>query len=241
VDALSFEETVPNESLDAGPVEAVERADSPPATAPSSGALDLERMQAALEDSLHGHIDPNTFLEAALALTELDVGGEALEPGPIPGVTRYPILGTPDGISAELWIGDPPESVYGSARSYVIDCKLPEEQYIAEGAVRGGMRAQVTIWTDLDGKVKNFGVVTDMEISGMSVRLGMPLDDVPTGLLYSYDPAEPFDVVGYQAGISSGQPTSWKNRPLVISGRTPPDESLDMLSAGLLSAHASGD
>ena len=230
------EARAPNDGLSEAIVDVVEQADSSPVSAARTDALDANHLRTALEDSLYGQIDPNIFLQAALALTELEVGDEALEALP-PEITGYPILGTPEGISAELWIGNPPKEVYGSARSYVIRCESPEGLYVVEGAARSDLKTQVSIWTDPHGQVKNFGVLTEMNISGETMRLGLPLDSVPTGLLYSYDVDTPFEVAGQQNGLINGQPGPWRDSSLVVSGDTLRSEDLELLSVGLLSTH----
>jgi hypothetical protein len=198
--------------------------------------LDANQLRAGLENSLFGQIDPDYFLKAALALTELPVGDVILRPHPS-GATRFPVLNTPEGISAELWIGAPPPEHYKSAMSYVINCEPPEGEYFVEGAIRFRCKAQVTVWTDVDGRAKYFGVLTEMGVSGETLRLGLELDRVPTGLHYTFDVDNPLEVAGQQNGMINGGPGPWKDTSLIIAGDIPRKDDIELLNIGMESAY----
>jgi hypothetical protein len=63
-----------------------------------------EEIRTAMEVALLGVLDPGAFMDVALLLTELEVASKPIpEPDPS-GAMRYPVLGTPDGIRANLLV-----------------------------------------------------------------------------------------------------------------------------------------
>lgn len=62
----------------------------------------LERLRSAIEASVYERLDPGAVLEVGELLVDLEAGERAIpEPDPS-GELRFPILGTPEGLSAEL-------------------------------------------------------------------------------------------------------------------------------------------
>ena len=199
----------------------------------SVSPLSLDALRTALEDSMYGHLDPSVFLDMALALTELEVGEDALEQRANSAV-RYPIVGMPEGMEGEYWVCSTRNPEFSTVRKYALSCRAPGSDYYVEGAGRSLLQAKIGVWTDLDGRVTNFSVTTQMHVSAEHIRSGFPREGVPEGFHYAYDVNNPHEFSSYLIGVSNGTPTRLDDRPTFVDTTALPVDDLERLSAGML-------
>ena len=203
--------------------------------------LQAEHLRLAIESTLVGQIDPGEFLQAALALTRLEISKEAEAELSSSGAKRYAVLGTPDGMSAELWVRHDANENFGNAvLTYNVRVKTSPDE-IVEGAVRRGLDAQITVWTDAQGGTKTFGVLTDCMFSRESWDLGLGYENriIPTGALFAFDPARPFEWTAKSVVLSNGHPGFAQTAPPCVGGQWPQLNDLELLKAGLMATYKS--
>jgi hypothetical protein len=204
-------------------------------------ALQAERLRLAIETTLVGGIDPGGFLDTALALSALEISKRPIpEPSPF-GEIRYPLLGTPEGVSAELRVARSTTATFsGPVLTYHINVATPEE-YILEGAARRGLEAQIALWTDKQGNVKHYGVLTDSSVDVRKSRqVGLAWDDrkVRTGAIFTYDAARPYESTATNCGVNDGVPYDSDGQATAIHGHWPRTDDLDRLKSGLLNQYS---
>ena len=216
-----------------GEVEGQEASLSGTAQGASVAPLNSAALRMALEDSMYGHLDPSVFLDMALALTELEVGEDALEQR-ANSTVRYPIVGMPEGIEGEYWVCSSRNPEFSTVRMYALSSRAPGPDYYVEGAGRSLLQAKIGVWTDLDGRVSNFAVTTQMHVSAEHIRSGFPREGVPEALHYGYDVNNPHESSSYLIGMLNGTSTRLDDRPTYINTTALPVEDLERLSAGML-------
>lgn len=201
-----------------------------------SSGLNVQDLERAVEDSLYGRINPNEFVEFALALASYGVS-EDLHGDSTDDRMRYEILGLPEGLSGQLWVFEPRKDMFSSVRMYALDYSLPQAHFL-EGAFRGAMYVTIGVWTDLDGRVSSFAVTSQVSASGENARMGnMPLSNgIPESLHYSVKASNLLSPTVFQMGIVNNQPARLDSVPTVL-GAPLSMEGLELLSAGLLRYH----
>lgn len=203
----------------------------------AASSLAAETLKLEIESTMVGMIDPGSFLDTALALSKLEVSKSPLpEPHPS-GAIRYPVLGLPEGTKAELWLLQSKTGEYGSPRMmYHLTVDQPNP-YIFEGAARKALEAQISLWTDTEGNVKHFGVLTESMVSGRSAELGMPAADrkLPIGALFSYDASRPHEWHASSSFLDNDRPVEDTANAPAVRGQWPRTEDLEVLKRGLLS------
>jgi len=118
----------------------------------------LERLSDVLDRSLDGRLDPGAILDAALLVAGHDVGT------PIPelqldGSLAIPLVGLPDGVSAELRVGDPRKNV-----PLRLSIHLPREAPFTHGGFeRGGPTVHLTTRFDDSGEPATFSIMTQVD------------------------------------------------------------------------------
>lgn len=213
-------------------------ASSPQADAvpPIPESLEPASLRTAIEKTLAGRIDPGAFLDTALELSKLEISKTPYPMPDVSGAMRYPILGTPEGVTAELWVATPKSSVFGGPLlTYHVNVATPSD-YMLEGVARRGLEAQISLWTDKSGNVKNYGVLTDSLVAGgRSNELGIDWKSgtYPTGALFSFDAANPLDWTAKNCIIEQGALKD-ADGSCAVTGAWPRLNDLGTLKEGLL-------
>jgi hypothetical protein len=116
----------------------------------------------------------------------------------------------------------------------------PPEGYIFEGAVRKSLEANITLWTDAEGKVKNFGVLTDSDVSSKTREMGLGWENrtIPTGVLFSYDVDQPLNWTAKSRGLENGLPFISEKTPPLLQGEWPRTNDLNALRNNLVNIHS---
>lgn len=238
IDEASDRQSLPPETIPVAEPPAPEVAVS---TEPVPEAIQAANIQSAIEATVAGHLDPGAFLDTALALSKLEVRKNPIPEANAFGAIRYPVLGTPEGVTAELWLRYSNNTKFGNPVMTYHVTVPPPEGYVLEGVARGGLQAEITLWTDGHGNVKNFGVLTESKVAykqsqerGLQWRTGI----VPTGVLFSYDPNSPFDWAAKNCGLKDGSPWESAHSAAIVSGKWPQTDSLDLLKTSLLNIHS---
>ncbi|HEX6885641.1 MAG TPA: RNA polymerase sigma factor [Planctomycetota bacterium] len=158
-------QTPPPEAREARPAE-LPAAQAAPASAPEESAerarlrQTLERLSDVLDRSLDGRLDPGAILDAALLVAGHDVGTPVPELQ-IDGTLAIPLVGLPDGVSAELRVGDPRKNV-----PLRLTIHLPRETPFAHGGFeRGGSTVHVMTRLDDSGEPRTFSLLTDVDLT----------------------------------------------------------------------------
>jgi hypothetical protein len=188
-----------------------------------------QELRTALEASLSSSLDPEAILDAALALGELEIDQRAYsEPDPS-GCTVYPLLGTPEGTRAELWIGrsSKPEVARVLSLRVELDPSIPP--YFFEGCSRSMAVAQVQMQIDHEGRPLNLTILTDLPPSSTNRDLGVALDQgtIPQGVLCCFDGEDPDRWTARAHGLSDGRPGSWEQPSLLVAGRWPAPDKVE--------------
>jgi hypothetical protein len=194
-----------------------------------------EEMRTALEASLHGTLDPEAILDAALALGHLEVDTRAFsEPDPS-GCTVYPLIGAPAGTRAELWVGRSSKPEVQRVLSLRIELDAGSSPYLLEGCSRSKAVAQLQMQLDHAGRPLNLSILTDFPPSRRNRDLGIPLEqgEIAQGVLCSFDADDPSSWRARRHGLEEGLPGSWEEPALLLAGRWPAPEKLDAFG-GLL-------
>lgn len=202
-------------------------------------AIQLEHLRLEIESTLVGQLDPGQFLDTALALTNLEVSDRPIPAPHVNGSMRYPILGTPKGVTAELWVKTAKSSLYDSPiLTYALEVETPEG-YAIEGAVRRNLSAQITVFKDNEGKVKRLAILTDAGASPNSERLGLDWKQgkVPTGVIFDCDVDRPLDWISTNCGTQNGIPYDSDGTHVTVNGKWPRTEDVNLLGVGLLNVY----
>ncbi|MCI0589847.1 MAG: hypothetical protein L0323_23785 [Planctomycetes bacterium] len=193
-----------------------------PESIPAGETPDIgETFKYAVEGALRGMFDLDAFLDMALILARLDVDPRAVpEPDPS-GAIRFPLRGTPEGIQAEFWVRKTSNSDLGrDVFSLYVTTTSEKEPPFIEGAARQPPGTEITVWTDHNGRLRNFVVLATMNPDGRATkRLGIPLSEgeIPMSLFYSYDVDDPSQCVLRMSGLVDGRLANL-TRPIVTSG-----------------------
>jgi hypothetical protein len=193
------------------------------------------RLTTALEATLDGDVDPCAFLDAALELAKLEVDPHAVpEASPLGGI-RYPLVGTPQGVTAELWIrhsGNPRHD--STVLAYKMKFDRPSESYALAGAPRDGPELHITVWCDPDGNLAHFGVLTNFYLAP-GARLEGP---IPLGSLYALDASKPFEVGGSVSSLTPLGIAEDRDALRLVGCPWPRMDDLERLKSGMLAMHA---
>jgi hypothetical protein len=197
----------------------------------------LEKLKPALLDhlelSLRGVMEPEVFLEVAHLLTQLEVQPVAI---PIPdgsSAIKFPILGTPEGMTAELWVARPRSPKFAEHLSLRLSINADQEPYVVEGASRYAPEAQIGIWRDSGGAIKNLAILATMSPDGNNAGLGIALGEgeIPTGLHYTWHADDPLASTVTMGGMRDGAIANL-DRPTRM-GAEPGRPDVEQLSAAL--------
>jgi hypothetical protein len=221
------------------------RTEGSDARAEEGPAAVLEKLRPGLLDqfeaSFVGAVEPEIFLEAALQLVQLELDPRAIpEPDPT-GLIRFPILDTPEGMSAELRVGRTNNQKFAEdVISISLRVDPGKDPYVVEGASREAPEAKITVWRAREGgDVTNFSVLCIMQPDARKTRsLGMPLDvgEIPQSVHYSMDVSDPLNPVTNMAGIQNGSFVKRLDRPFSL-GAAPRLQDLRRLSTGLVALY----
>ena len=202
----------------------------PPATRPAAPDDVRSLLARSIEDTLSGAVDAASFLEAALELTELEIGRAVPEPHPS-GAVRYRLLGAPEGVHPELWIRKTSNPAFDSAvLTLAVTLDPPAEGYAVAGVPRGAPELQITVWTDPGGELAHFGVHTDVRPDAGG---GRPDGRVAEGLLYDFDAKNPHQVVGSMHGSVDRHPVELDDPIYLVGSAWPRAADLARLNARL--------
>lgn len=202
--------------------------------------LCAQSLRTAIETTLVSQIDPGEFLDTALALTRLDVRATPIPESHPSGALRYPVLGTPEGVNAELWVRRSDNAAHGGpVLSYRIS--LPAaEGYLMEGAERTGLDAEITLWTDKSGQCKNFAIYTDCRPTPDTVRASFgSAEQIPTGALFSCDTEHPMEWTAKDCLLQGGMPKDSTQSQPAVRGQWPRTDDLNRLKTHLQRVYSS--
>lgn len=176
----------------------------------------LERLRSAIEASVYERLDPGAVLEVGELLVDLEAGERAIpEPDPS-GELRFPILGTPEGLSAELRVA----RAQNYANVLVLKTSLtpPPEPYYLEGVLRAELSCRIQIWTDMNGELSDFSILTTVQPHYReSQRQGLPFETgtIIEGVLYHLKIGNPTEAQMTAIGLRDGVASNWPI-PVVI-------------------------
>jgi len=199
----------------------------------------VDQFRLAMESSLLGVLDAGAFLDTALLLTELEVASNAIPESDPSGALRYPVLGTPEGIQAELRIGQTSNPNFASPTlGLKIHVDLPNSPYLLEGALRQEAEATMQIWIDPNGKIKHLGILTDFQPAPDGRDLMLSQGSIPLTAHYSLD----LESLTWTSTSSLLKDGSLQDQalPVTFLGRTCPQlGELEKLSSGLTEMYES--
>jgi hypothetical protein len=194
----------------------------------------------SFEKSMLGVMEPEVFLKAALAFAALEVDRRAIpEPDPV-GRIRFQVLGAPEGMHAVLSVSRPRNPRFADLLSLEFTVDPPMDPYVVEGSAREAPRAQVSVWRNHDGEIVNFGVLSTLDTDGANNRargIRLDADEIPMGMHYSIDVADPSKTVVAMSGIKDGAFVRALDRPTRLGREARPDQ-LRELGAALLAMYA---
>jgi hypothetical protein len=192
------------------------------------------------EASFAGVVDPEIFLEAALQLVQLEVDPRAIPEPDFTGGIRFPILGTPEGMSAELRVARTRNQTFAEdVTSVILRVDPGTDPYIVEGASREAPQASMTVWRDREsGDVTHFAVLCTMDFDAQNRSLGLApfAGEIPMSVHYAMGVDDPLNPVTTMAGIQNGTFINDLDRPFSV-GLEPQRRDLRRLSSGLLAQY----
>jgi hypothetical protein len=197
--------------------------------------LQSKTLQLTIESTLMGQVDPGAFLDTALALSKLEISKSPIPEPSVSGAIRYPLLGVPEGVTAELWVARATTERFTSPLlTYHLSVNTSTD-YVFEGAARNGLVAKISLWTDRQGNVSNYGVLTESMVSGRSRKVGLDWmgRTVPIGVLFSYDPSHPYEWSATTSVLKDGMSEDLPD-PAIVHGQWPRLDDLEALKSGLL-------
>ena len=209
--------------------------DVPPTPEATSEALTPTSVQLAIESTLVGQMDPGQFLDIGLALSRLEVSGKAIPMGDESGAVRYPVLGTPDGVSAELWVRHSSTPEYASPILAYHVKLAPSDGYVFEGAMRRGLEVHIQVLNDDHGAIKRFGVLTDSQLSAKTFGIGLGLQGrkIPTGMYFDCYADRPLEWKMLDCSVDNGRPSETESMS-TIHGKWPRTDDVGLMNTGLL-------
>lgn len=173
-------------------------------------------LRSAIDASVFGRIDLATVFDVAEGMLELDVDPLVnLEPDPL-GDLRFSILGTPEGLSAQLVVLN--SHKYADVLSLEMQIEGLGKPYLLDGTPRAESNVTITAWFDDEGSPQSLSVLTNvlphykqMHDDGIDFFAGQVL----VGMTYR------LDLLGLQYprmtahGFVDGAPKQWELQPVV--------------------------
>ncbi len=179
-------------------------------------------MLSEIETSLYGAINPASLAETAIDLLDFEVSDKAI-PEHHPDGIRFPLLGIPEGMTADLQVTKNRSNEDVLALNVKFD--VPRTPYLVEGAVRFAPELHVQCWTDAAGDLKHFSIMTNLGVSGESLRYGIsPFEGtIPEGLRYYMRLEEGFMPWVKSFGLKDSSPTVWEVPGQIEGGHLSPE------------------
>lgn len=120
----------------------------------------IEELALVLDRSLDGHLDPGAILDAALLIAAHDVG-DPLPELQLNGTLAIPIVGLPEGVSAQLNVGSPLKNT-----PLLLSIQLPRNgPFVHGGFERQGADVQIAVSLDDSGDPRRFSLLTGIELT----------------------------------------------------------------------------
>ncbi len=195
-------------------------------------------LRNTMEGTLMGSIDPGAVLDAALlVLSSSEISKQPIPEADPTGAIRYPLLGTPDGFKAELWVQRTNNQEFGNpVLSLRLECAPPTEPYVVAGAARRGSNVTITAFMDSStGQVRHFNILTDFELSSDNRNLGIPIDQarIPFGLLYNLDMRNPLSSTARAFGVNNGNHESREVPLTLVGGPWPREDGISQFGTSM--------
>jgi RNA polymerase sigma factor (sigma-70 family) len=202
----------------------------------------LEKLALVLDRSLDGHLDPGAILDAALLIAAHDVGA------PLPelqlnGALAIPIVGLPEGVSAQLNVGNPLKNTYPSLSIHV----SRNGPFVHGGFERQGADVHITVGLDDSGDPRRFSLLTMIEVTEDAERRAYEVGtfEYEMGASLSSSLVEPFtwelktvSTVGTPVPDGQELRTQYETPPQVLDGgHWPRRDDIGRLSLRLQELH----
>jgi hypothetical protein len=187
-----------------------------------------DALRSELEASVFDSLDPNAILDAAFSLGSLEVDPRPYsEPDPS-GCTVYSLMGAPDGMRAELWVGRSSKPEVAQVLSLRFELDPDAAPYMLDGCARAKAIAQVQMQIAQDGTPLNLSILTDLPPSARNREHGVSLEvgSISQGVLCFLDAREPDNWSARTHGLEDGKPGSWENSTLALAGQWPAPDKL---------------
>src|SRR6185436_15399578 len=137
----------------------------------------------------------------------------------VTGAVRYELKGLPEGVTAELRLNHAANPAFlNPVMSFKVTLgERDDRPYIVDGAARMPPESHITVWRGPDGKLKNFAVLTSVEVSGATVRLGLPVDQsrVATGILFTFHADDPSRIIASASYLDGMMPVDETMTPTI--------------------------
>lgn len=213
--------------------------------AESGGAVDglrdshdaARELRGALDASVFERIDLGSILGVAEQLLELEV-----DPGADPepdrrGVLRFPIIGVPEGVSAQLVAGY--SKKFAHALGLEVQLEEHGEPHFLDGAPRAGSSFSLTAFLDEHGDMQHVSVLTNVHPHYEQIRLdGIDFSTgrITEGVTYRLDLSNPRYASMTAHGFIDGTPSDWEIQP-VVDGETVYPARFEILGGKLLAKY----
>jgi RNA polymerase sigma-70 factor (ECF subfamily) len=206
-----------------------------------AGLRARDRWLVALEGALEGDVDLAGFVDLGLEIAELSADASVLPQPQLGGAVAYPLLGAPQGVSAEFEVARTQNLQY---QEPLLSLRLTIEPptgapYLVSGSARMQPEVHLAVFADVSGKPLSLAITADFPIDAQANRaLGAgPLGRTPLSIHFSYDVADPVNSKAQLSWIEGDTtqrgPIDWRfvGKPL------PSLQSLQDLLARLQAQH----
>lgn len=195
-------------------------------------ALALEELAVTLENhlvmTLHGGIDVGGMIDIASSLMDLEVDRRAVPEPTQSGSLSFPILGTPEGMRAQLVVRHADGTQFAKER---LSLRVQMDPTSSGGVERDLSEVYFTCWRDREGRLKDFSILTTAYPSADTTG------SVPLGVTYRIsvdDPNNPNIRVKF---TENGLPFDVPDKGMLI-GQPLDHDSLNRLNEKLLHQYA---
>jgi RNA polymerase sigma-70 factor (ECF subfamily) len=212
-----------------------------PEAAPA-GPRSRDQWLLAIEGALEGDVDLAGFVELGLQIAELPADASVRPQPQLGGAVAYPLLDTPEGVSAEFEVARPTNVDYQDPLlSLRLEIEPPPGPYLVSGSARRPPEVQLTVYADPSGKPLKLAITADFQLDTAANRgLGVSASQgrTPMSIHFSYDVADPLQSKAYLSWLEGDTLTrgaiDWR-----FVGRQVSSKALEDLLARLHLQHAS--
>jgi len=209
--------------------------------APAVGLRARDQWLVAMEGALEGDVDLAGFVELGAKIAELPADASVHPEPQLGGAIAYPLLGAPQGVSAEFEVARTQNLQY---QDPLLSLRLTIEPptgtpYLVSGSARTSPEVHLAIFADAAGKPLTLAIAADFPIDAQANRQSgvAQLGKTPLSIHFSYDIANPVNSKAQLSWIEGDTtqrgPIDWRfvGKPL------PSMQSLQDLLARLQAQH----